>query len=100
MRPGLVLARSTAPLCNVDDLIQRFARQSKYVFRNLLPRMRLCLADSPVERLRLVAENIARFPFGASKLDSEGICFVERRCRHRQTNDDTGPLIEFLRRKN
>ena len=76
---------SSASLSNGDALIQRFARESKYILRNLLPRVRLRLPDTPVERLRLVPENIDRFPTGADELHSEGICFVERRRRHRRT---------------
>lgn len=97
-RPGCSRLRALH-LSNSDDLIQRFASESKYVFGNLLSRVRLCLPDTPVERLRLVPKNIARLPSGAGELHSEGICFVERRRRHRQTNDDAGPLIECLRRK-
>src|SRR5271165_1042355 len=63
-------------LSNGDDLIQRLACESKYVFRNLPPGVRLCLPDTPVERLGLVPENIARLPSGAGELHSEGICFV------------------------
>src|ERR1700736_1930106 len=91
LQPALVLAHRERHLCNGDDLIQRLACERKYVCRNLPPRGRLRLPDTPVERLRLVPENIARLPSGAGEPHSEGICFVERRRRHRQTNDDAGP---------
>src|ERR1700722_706928 len=47
-----------------------------------------------------MAENIAGRLFWAPEFHGERICFVERGCRHRQPDDDSGPLVEFPRGKN
>ena len=68
--------------------------------RHLLPRMRPRPPGTPVERLGLMAENVASFLLGSEELDGEWVVLVHLGMRHRQADDDARPFVERLDGKN
>src|SRR5882724_9996065 len=61
--------------------------------------MRPRLSRSPVKRLGLMAEYVASSTPWPAELHRERIGFVVRSRRHRQTDHDARPGIEFSRRQ-
>ena len=86
-------------LTDIDNLIQRLARQSERLLRDLPPSVWLCAPGSPVEGLRLMAQDVANNTFGPRELDGKRIGVIGSGCGHRQTDNDAGPLVELLGRE-